>query len=364
MIIYLSGLLASLVLVGMAIKCKPEKVIAMSYRGRRNSYDVMHGLLIIISASPLIIISALRENVGTDFGGYVEIFEKISNSDRTYVEYGYFLINKVVYLLGIDYRGVFIISSLLIGVLIYFAIYNLSENITLSVILYVITINYFNSMNIVRQYIALAIFLFGLKYVKEKNFIKYIICVLAASLFHKSLLLGFAIYFFQYIKLSKKNIVIILTMSAGLLPWVKKYIWEIFSSTYYEIYLSDKYLNSFSMTYACINIFILLLAFYFYNRLKSQAMYRTLLNIHICSVVVTIYSGIIPLAYRILWSLSLTNILFVPMLLQCIKKVKNRLLAQTAIISIYAVFTFLTICMKTYNDVIPYKSVLSNWLSY
>ena len=344
MIIYLSGLLASLVLVGMAIKCKPEKVIAMSYRGRRNSYDVMHGLLIIISASPLIIISALRENVGTDFGGYVEIFEKISNSDRTYVEYGYFLINKVVYLLGIDYRGVFIISSLLIGVLIYFAIYNLSENITLSVILYVITINYFNSMNIVRQYIALAIFLFGLKYVKEKNFIKYIICVLAASLFHKSLLLGFAIYFFQYIKLSKKNIVIILTMSAGLLPWVN--------------------LNSFSMTYACINIFILLLAFYFYNRLKSQAMYRTLLNIHICSVVVTIYSGIIPLAYRILWSLSLTNILFVPMLLQCIKKVKNRLLAQTAIISIYAVFTFLTICMKTYNDVIPYKSVLSNWLSY
>ena len=74
MIIYLSGLLASLVLVGMAIKCKPEKVIAMSYRGRRNSYDVMHGLLIIISASPLIIISALRENVGTDFGGYVGIF--------------------------------------------------------------------------------------------------------------------------------------------------------------------------------------------------------------------------------------------------------------------------------------------------
>ncbi|UXA34443.1 EpsG family protein [Proteus terrae] len=66
--------------------------------------------------------AAIRYNIGTDYWAFAELFEDIKNGERTYMEYGYYLLNKVIAILGLSVEWYFAIISFITYILLYKAL--------------------------------------------------------------------------------------------------------------------------------------------------------------------------------------------------------------------------------------------------
>lgn len=200
---------------------------------------------IIIGMIPLLIVSYIRNEVGTDFSSYYSIF--IRYQDMSFyqllkegnIEIGYFFLNKIAHIFN-SFNIVLLLSSFLT---LFFPIYAIRNNKKISVplfsILYVLLF-YFPAFNNIRQGIAISFFFYGMyKYLYENNKLKLLFSMLLSISFHMSSLLLIPIIF---IKNKKKEFntkyailvcIILLIVSLNLdiifkilsnLPFLSKYL--------------------------------------------------------------------------------------------------------------------------------------------
>lgn len=144
--------------------------------------------------------AAVRYNVGTDFHGYVAIFEeaRVSSVDR--IERGYIYINWLVQRLGGGIELVFFITTLIIFCCIYFSLKRYSNIINPGIGMLTFMFFYYQmSFNILRQVIAMSIFLYSIKYIIDKKFVKFLFCTILAANFHSSMIVAFLAYFINLI---------------------------------------------------------------------------------------------------------------------------------------------------------------------
>ena len=189
MLVYLFSLLSSCVLA-IAVKNK-----RLQYRNKTYS-------LLWVAMIPLGIVSALRYRVGTDYTVYLENqFQFILNLRQP--DYWQVLDYEVGFEKLVEFCGKYLgnvefffpIVSILFLVFVTLYISEQSESITLSIALLIFTGFYNFSFNIIRQTLATAIFLYALKYVQERRGLKYVICILVATTFHKTAIIYLPIYF-------------------------------------------------------------------------------------------------------------------------------------------------------------------------
>lgn len=157
----------------------------------------------------LFVVSAFRNHVGTDYGVYLSIYKNIENRiyDPEGVEIGYFYLNQLTnWIFGGEYT-IFLVTSLIIIGLIYITIKRFSVNPILSAILFM-CLFYITGFNIIRQYIALAIIFYSLRYCQSKT--KWIIPVLIASLFHITAIFIIPFYLLAKLNFNKKQYLFIL----------------------------------------------------------------------------------------------------------------------------------------------------------
>lgn len=157
-------------------------------------------LYILFSLSPLIIISALRFGVGTDyfFRYYPDYLKILAGEDPAYKEYGFVYLNKLLALLSDDPTWMFALTSLIFGFNIALFMSRNSSNATLSIFVFVFCGLYFFSMNNIRQALALSFFLLSYNYLKDLKIFRFIILIVIASLFHISALFLLPIFIFSF----------------------------------------------------------------------------------------------------------------------------------------------------------------------
>ena len=63
---------------------------------------------------------------------------------------------------------------------------------------------YFFSLSLLRQWAAISIVFYSYKYIKEKNFLKYLCFIVIAALFHKTALLMILLYILKIMNINKK----------------------------------------------------------------------------------------------------------------------------------------------------------------
>ncbi|WP_343320940.1 EpsG family protein [Sphingobacterium multivorum] len=154
----------------------------------------------IISLVIVVAFAGLRYYVGIDYESYTLIFLTIADSST---EPAFRLINLIISVLGLNVQWVFIISSFITFLLFYKGIEKYSTDIFLSVFLLLFCGFFVESLNIVRQYIAISLFFYSIQYVVSKNFAKYIFWILLAACFHYSAILLIAVYFILDIEVGK-----------------------------------------------------------------------------------------------------------------------------------------------------------------
>lgn len=146
--------------------------------------------------------ASLRSETGYDYSSYYQIFNQVKFGGASFFELykqlayepGYF---ALMYLCrGLSFEVfVFIVSAICVFPKVYF-IYYLDTNKYLMLFCYYCSVFLSFDMGIIRQGIAFSIILLSVRYIKERNVVKFIIIVFFASLFHTTSIIFLAAYFF------------------------------------------------------------------------------------------------------------------------------------------------------------------------
>ncbi len=141
-------------------------------------------------------LAALRIDVGNDYGNYVNTFHEIYVGGYVVTEPGLNLLVRLVYFLsgGENYLLVFGIFAAATTFLFLKAMYEQSVDFTWAFALFMLLGLYFRTFNTVRYYFVLALTLYSLRYVLKKEIGKFILLILFAAFFHKSVLVVIPLY--------------------------------------------------------------------------------------------------------------------------------------------------------------------------
>lgn len=146
----------------------------------------------------IFLFSALRFDVGWDYERYYKLIEKnIKFYDSQFERFEFFnrvLINISQYL---DFTQLyFIITSFIIAFSFYKVFKKYSADFAISTLLFLsLPIFFFNSLSIIRQFVAVSIIFYGFTFIRNRNFFKFLVTVVVASMFHKSAIIGLVLYF-------------------------------------------------------------------------------------------------------------------------------------------------------------------------
>ena len=226
----------------------------------KDCINIRNGLIFLL----FFILSAIRFDVGTDFdnyyymasgfneGGYTRFYNDFELGSYALIKLSHFLESPQIF---------FIISSFITLYCILKTIFKYSHSVLISTIMWLsIPIFFFLSLNGVRQWMAVAIIFFGYQYIQDRKFLKYLICVFLASMFHKSALIALPFYFISTITFNRWYWILFLAIPFALEQTVIHSIQYLFPN--YNYLIVGKRLDGGNiMKFLVLFVFILLLIF-------------------------------------------------------------------------------------------------------
>ena len=206
MLIYYFGYAALFVFAGLArsLKSKDE-----------SKYNKA---LFIVSSIVIVLILGLRhQSMGTDLAyqsdyGYLGSFDRIDsypwsriwNIEVLNYERGYIIYNKLVGFLGADRQMFLLVTAAVSIVPIMYYLSKNSQNMLLSILIYLGLPAFMICFSGLRQAIAIGITSLSMVHIKEKSLVKFVLLVLLAYTFHSSSIVFLAAYPLYHIKASDK----------------------------------------------------------------------------------------------------------------------------------------------------------------
>lgn len=169
---------------------------------------ICSSLVILIYGS----FAMFRFGIGQDYDGYISVINEIGRT-YSFFEPGYTLIVKTVKNLELHHVYFFGFFGFLTAFLMNLVSKPLKNTVSYNVVYLCVPMLYFNSLNLVRQYFAAAIFLYATKYISSKKSITFTVLVLFASAFHFSALFLLPFYFLLSYNFQRKDYVLIVLLS-------------------------------------------------------------------------------------------------------------------------------------------------------
>lgn len=148
----------------------------------------------------LVIFSGLRYNVGVDYPVYEDIYNDPYSVHTFAIEPIWLEINNILRILGFKARGFFFLTSFIIVWGYCRGIRKMSPDFYVSILLFFVCGFYFESTNIIRQYIATSVLFAGFTYFLQAKLKIFFCYAFMAILFHYSALLILPIIFLSKFK--------------------------------------------------------------------------------------------------------------------------------------------------------------------
>ena len=370
MILYIT-VAAVTVLLGSMVNCRP---VTQPYRTTRQ--QMCNRVCLFAVFLILFALSACRLNVGNDYAKYVEFMHLVNCDAYVPTEAGFNLLVKILYgLSGFEnYLLVFAVYAFVTIGIFLLGMYEQSEDFPLTFFLFMALGYYFQTFSTVRYYLALALALYAMKFVMRGQWGRFTVLILLGSAFHKSLLVVIPLYIL------------------AVLPWKK---WQLaagalFCTTF--LFCQDFYLKLVVLLYptyedteyleggtSYINILrcLAVLAFsgiVYWSRKRSgstrgeeqknaevgerydRAHFYFYLNLG--ALVLYVFCSFLPIISRIGYYLTVSHILYLPMLLKRVEDRRWRKALRAGIL-LAAVLYFAIYMSRADNDgtlILPYKT--------
>lgn len=321
--------------------------------------------LAVGSALPYVLVSGFRYKVGTD---YIETYEPLIQGMLEGVEFptmivepGYWAVCRILSGLGLGITWLMLFSAAFTIAFFWVAFYDLSDIPWLSVFLFAGARPFFISMNCVRQYMAMAMALFAFRYIKEKCFWKYALCICVAALWHSSILVFLPLYFLRYVKPNPFAGAGLLALTVVFKEQIMALLRFVVEKTPYAFYIGSIF-DSVPPTYpekflATLPVFVVGCVYYFVADNRKDALFRVLLTCQLGVLFFALNRNVIPLAERVSWMLEMTQLLFIPMLLHREPRKWLRWVLGAVMIGALLWFTYYEIFQHGYQAVNLYRCV-------
>ena len=264
-------ILTILSLMELIDSSRPLAISIITVTSKKKTIDLKQGIILLIAVT-LTVISALRGlTVGRDLINYIPRYSTLGSSDwgnlftladRYSFEYGFAVFCKLLYMIDPDPGFFLIITSVIIGL----GFYKFSKLSRLPIFTYFIIYCfgiYGASMNIVRQFLAFSIFVYGIKFITEQKVWKYIIVVVFTMSIHTMSIIYIALYFLYKKEFDRRSLVILIGVSGLLAFFGAGFLSAIINRTTFAWYLTG--LGKGSGESTLVLLFILLIGAYIYR---------------------------------------------------------------------------------------------------
>lgn len=331
----------------------------LQYSQKRISRKV----LIAVSGIVLWLTACLRaETLGADMGNYLKWYNLIAETPvaqwpemRKIVtaEYGYILFCKILTILSISPRGFIIITSFLVLIGPLSLIYRYSSKPWISFWIFIVWGFYTAGFNIIRQSIGISIVCLAIPFIIHKKPIKFIIMILLASCFHKTMCAFSLLYLAQLPRLRMvywwcwgiANIILFF--------FSEKIIGVLLHNLFhYEVYLTQVGTgNKGGLLIVSLAFFGVILLFQKYQKLSDT------IEISKISVSLAVSFSILTLSFglmsRVATSCLFLMILFLPDMVNLFAY-RSRPVVVTVLIVVTLFYGYYYIYRLDYSNVFPY----------
>ena len=350
-------------------------------------------LLLIAILIPAIVAGMRADTIGTDVRTYIEplqYFAASSNKFSEYINYNGLLFNgeyllrfekgylSLIYLCSrIDkslFLTFFVSEFIILGTLI-IGLYEFNKKYPLSLCLgffIFLTFFYNLSFNLSRQCIAIFILFFGFNFLIRNEWVKYIIAVLIAMLFHNSAFIGIfflLIYYFLADKVKDKSnfftntelkvlIITVISLVVVLMPSLIKHI---FSSTIFNTYLN--YIPDsihLSMRQLIIKLPFLIIILMEWKNMEKNPLRYFFITIALLDILLSQFSGqssfatVSEYGARISWYTSAFYIYSVPNALNSDSNKNRKIILMLGLVIFLSIYWYYFTVILNYNDTFPY----------
>jgi len=317
-------------------------------------------VILFVLIAFLTVISGTRSvNVGTDTSTYYAYFEQIACGNSGYFDVGFELLSKVLIKLLGEVSLLFITYAAITNCLIVLRLWKLRRKpltFTLMIFIYV-AMYYAESMNIMKQFLALSIVFYSTSLLKNKRYLTYIIMVIIASTIHMSAAISIVIlpiYFFNNDENKRKHKYFFL-MAVLCIPFIIGSMISIFD-TYKEFFLYSKVVISYVIIFRLFIVFTYLTRNHRVLFLKNVSPEEKELKIDFFIFAVGAMISIIGLYYEQMARIALYFTIFeIPFLSQIVTSKRNKWVVVLYIImALY--FIIVKISINHEYQIIPYSS--------
>lgn len=320
-------------------------------------------------------LSFLRWERGSDWEAYKFIFENIGSNEylKNSYEFLFSKLNVIVYDLTGDLSVLLFCEGAIIFFCFYYIIQKYSDGLLISLLVWLsLSIA---SIFFTRQAIAIAVCVLSFHYIFQRKLLLYLLMVFIAMLFHKSAFIFLPAYWIYTLKLSRKQVIIIVASSFALTLVASSLLAIVASSGLGSVsergtlYLESGSDEAFGSAYSPMETMIrgviyrlgLLAIFivYFFDKYEKEEKFRGIFNLYLISVVLFILFVPISVALiRFSGYYEIFQIFLFPVLVSLTKnKIYKNMLMLLMII--YLGFKFSGV-ISAYEDLyIPYKSIFN-----
>lgn len=338
MLIYLS-INIFIVLLAMILYSNEEK-----YTNNR-----INKTFLCITGFIIIFISGFRGDFTSDYNNYINLFNYYDNFSFRELfqvkfgqEIGYVILNRAIGIFTNNGIYIILITAIITIVMFLNEFKKYSVNIWLSVLLFITIGGYYTSFNLIRQILAVAIIFSGSKYIYERKFIKYLIFILIASLFHKTSLIMIVFYFILNYRFNIKKLIIILASLLISMIYLDKIIFFI-QKYFYSYYVEGRYgMNGFNYKNIILPLAILIFVLFHYYKLNFN---NNKVNIWVNAIVFYTFFSLLGLkvqmVQRIADYFAPYALLIIPLIISEVRNKKLRAIYIFFVISAAIVYNYM-----------------------
>lgn len=257
--------------------------ISISYveiitKDRKFSYQISFLTIIFLT-----FFASLRNNVGADWNSYYDFYKNGTDA----VEFGYATLNNLFSKFSIPY---FIFLTIINGFSL-FLIYRFLQKNTqyknLALLIFFCDLYLYFNLSGLRQAIAISLTCFSINYAIKEKIYHFILLIFLASLFHLTALIFIIVYFIPRNKVSKTQVIFFASLFTVSTIFIN-YFSEIITlytnkNAYFYTNLQVNADNLRNLYYVGIakRSIILILIFFFGNKIKQTQNFRYFLNIYL-----------------------------------------------------------------------------------
>lgn len=378
MIVYIVMLIISIIFMIIATKVKKKWQKCSCY---------------IMAFLPFFLVSALRYDLGTDYlRRYNFDYHRIANGINVKnMEIGFKAIIRLCLLFSQESTVLFIVTSAITIGLIMYTIITRSKFPILSVLIFFLVGFFFDSLNIVRQYLAISLVVAAYPFLLEKKkYFLYALFVILAGLMHSTAFIMLVLILFNKKMIANWKVVIpitfvILVLNENLMEIVKLCV----QNTRFNVYLTGKFAKGdVSELFIIENILVYIFMCYIYG--KNKALNRVkkedilFLNIQAASLITMVLGSCHMLFIRIALYFEVFQVISIPYYISVMpnkkiiedikQKTKGKINLQksqknlknyviVAFIFCFGIVFTRTNIFKNTNQVLPYKTVINKSIS-